>query len=238
MSDFSGKIVLITGASGNLGKAVASAFQNAGARMAIVGRSAERLNSTFENIAESSDHLLIGDVDLAKEDDAEKVARSVYYHFGNIDIVVNTVGVFRGGKPVHEEDLETWELLFRVNFQTTLLMCRSVIPYMLSQNRGKIINTASRNGLLGSANYGAYSAAKSAVIRLTESLSKELIDHKINVNCIIPGTIDTPQNRQSMPDADHSRWVAPEAIADVVLFLASHAARSIVGAAIPVYGRS
>ena len=238
MLDFSGKVVLVTGASGNLGSAVAYAFQNAEARTVLVGRSAEKLNSAFGNMTESPDHILMGDVDLAKEDDAEKVARSAYDHFGHIDILVNTVGVFRGGKLVHEEDLETWELLFSTNLQTTLLMCRSVIPYMLNQNSGKIINTASRNGLLGSANYGAYSAAKSAVIRLTESLSKELIDHSINANCIIPGTIDTPQNRQSMPDTDHSRWVAPEAIADVVLFLASYAARSINGAAIPVYGKS
>ena len=238
MSDFSGKVALVTGASGNLGSAVAFAFQNAGAKMVLVGRSAERLNSAFGNMAESPDHIIIGDVDLTNEDDAKEIAKSAYDNFGRIDILVNTVGVFRGGKPVHEEDLETWEFLFKVNLQTTLLMCRSVIPYMLRQNNGKIINTASRNGLLGSANYGAYSVAKSAVIRLTESLAKELIDHNINVNCIIPGTIDTPQNRQSMPDANYSKWVSPDAIADVVLFLASHAARSIVGAAIPVYGRS
>ena len=238
MFDFSGKVVLVTGASGNLGSAVASAFQNAGARMVLVGRSAEKLNSAFGNMAESSDHLIMGDVDLANEDDARKVAKSVYNHFGHIDILVNTVGVFRGGKTVHEEDLETWDLIFRANFHTTLNICRSVIPYMLSQNSGKIINTASRNGLLGSAKYGAYSAAKSAVIRLTESLARELVDNNINVNCIIPGTIDTTQNRQDMPDSDYSKWVTPEAIADVVMFLASHAARSINGASIPVYGRS
>lgn len=238
MFDFSDKIVLVTGASGNLGGAVASAFQNAGAKMVLVGLSAESLNQSFRDIIGSTDYLLLGDVDLSNDDDARKVASSAYKHFGRIDILVNTVGTFRGGKPVHEEDPEIWDFLFRINLQTTLLTCRSVIPYMLTQNSGRIINTASRSALLGSANYGAYSASKSAVIRLTESLAEELIGHNINVNCIIPGTIDTPQNRQSMPDADYSKWVVPEAIADVVLFLASDAARAITGTAIPVYGRS
>jgi NAD(P)-dependent dehydrogenase (short-subunit alcohol dehydrogenase family) len=238
MFDFSGRIVLITGASGNLGRAVASAFRKAGAKMLLTARSGESLSRSFKSLVGSPDYLLMGDIDLTNEDDAKEVAKSAYENFGPIDILVNTVGTFRGGKPVYEEDLKMWDFLFRINLQTTLLMCRSVIPYMLSQKSGGIINTASRNGLLGSANYGAYSASKSAVIRLTESLSKELMDHNINVNCIIPGTIDTPQNRQSMPDADHSKWVAPEAIADVVLFLASNAARAITGAAIPVYGKS
>lgn len=238
MYDFSGKVALVTGASGNLGSAVAFAFHNAGAKVVLVGRSAGSLERTFGNMAESPECLFIGDVDLTKEDDTKEVASSAYKHFGHIDILVNTVGVFRGGRPVHEEDLETWDFLFRTNLRTTLLMCRSVIPYMLSQNSGKIINTASRNGLLGTANYSAYSVSKSAVIRLTESLAKELIDHNINVNCIIPGTIDTPQNRRSMPGADYSKWVASEAIAHVALFLASDASRAITGAAIPVYGRS
>jgi len=238
MNSISGKVALITGATGNLGSAVAFAFQKAGARMILVGRSAESLSRAFENLSESPDYFLIGDVDLTNEEDVREVATSAYKRFGRIDVLVNTVGTFRGGKTVHEEDMETWDFLFKINLNTTLLTCRAVIPYMIQQNSGKIINTASRSGLLGSAGYAAYSASKSAVIRLTESLAKELTDHNINVNCIIPGTIDTPQNRQSMPDADHSRWVAPEAIADVVLFLASHEARSIVGVAIPVYGRS
>ena len=238
MINISGKVVLIAGATGNLGSAVASDFQEAGARMVLVGRSAESLSRTFGDLAESSDHFLMGDVDLTNEVDVKEVARSAYQHFGHIDILVNTVGTFRGGKPVHEEDLETWDFLFKINLRTTLLMCRAVISYMLSQKSGRIINTASRSGLLGSANYSAYSASKSAVIRLTESLAEELRDYNINVNCIIPGTIDTPQNRQAMPGADYSKWVDPTAIADVALFLASDAARAVTGAAIPVYGMS
>lgn len=238
MTGISGKVVLITGATGNLGRAVAIAFQEAGARMILVGRSAEGLSHTFENLSGSPDYLLIGDVDLTNEEDVREVATSAYQRFGRIDVLVNTVGTFRGGKTVHEEDMETWDFLFKINLNTSIFTCRAVIPYMIQQNSGRIINTASRSGLLGSAGYAAYSASKSAVIRLTESLAKELSDHNINVNCIVPGTIDTPQNRQDMPDADHSKWVDPAAIADVVLFLASDAARAVTGAAIPVYGKS
>jgi len=147
------------------------------------------------------------------------------------------VGAWRGGKLVHETDLADWDFLFNVNLRTTLLCCRAVIPQMLKQGRGKIITVASRDGLAGSAGYAAYSASKSAVLRLTEALADELKASNINVNCIMPSTIDTPQNRASNPGADFSKWVEPSAIADVILFLASDASRAINGAAVPVFGK-
>jgi NAD(P)-dependent dehydrogenase (short-subunit alcohol dehydrogenase family) len=123
-----------------------------------------------------------------------------------------------------------------LNAKSVINCARAVVPGMLAAGRGKIVNIAALAGLSGKANMGAYSASKSAVIRLTESMSAELRDRGINVNCILPSTIDTPQNRADMPKADPRRWVAPEALADVVLFLASDAARAIHGAAIPVNG--
>jgi NAD(P)-dependent dehydrogenase (short-subunit alcohol dehydrogenase family) len=134
-------------------------------------------------------------------------------------------------------DLADWDFLFGVNLRTTLLCCRAVIPQMLRQGGGIIVNVASRDGLAGSAGYSAYSASKSAVLRLTESLAAELKNSNINVNCIMPGTIDTPQNRKAIPNGDFSKWVEPEAIAEVILFLISNAARAINGAALPVYGK-
>jgi NAD(P)-dependent dehydrogenase (short-subunit alcohol dehydrogenase family) len=151
---------------------------------------------------------------------------------------VNTVGGWRGGKPVHEMDLADWDFLFGVNLRTTLLCCRMVTPHMLRQGYGKIVNVSSRDGLAGGAGYSAYSASKSAVLRLTESMAAELKNANINVNCIMPSTIDTPQNRKAMPNADFSKWVAPEAIADVILFLLSDASRAITGAAVPVFGKA
>jgi NAD(P)-dependent dehydrogenase (short-subunit alcohol dehydrogenase family) len=139
---------------------------------------------------------------------------------------------------VHEADPADWDFLFSANVRTTLLCCRSVIPQMLKQKSGRIINVSSREGLEAHAGFAAYSASKSAVLRLTESLAAELKASDINVNCIMPSVIDTPQNRAAMPNADFSKWVAPEAIADVIAFLASDAARAVTGAAVPVYGKA
>jgi NAD(P)-dependent dehydrogenase (short-subunit alcohol dehydrogenase family) len=155
-----------------------------------------------------------------------------------LDVLVNTVGGFRAGTPVHETPVETWDSMMSLNARTAFVVSQAVVPLMMGQGRGVIIHIGARPGLKGAANAAAYSASKAAVIRLTESLSAELRDSGINVNCIVPGTIDTPQNREAMPNADPRRWVAPDSLADVILFLASPAARDIHGATIPVYGRS
>jgi NAD(P)-dependent dehydrogenase (short-subunit alcohol dehydrogenase family) len=157
---------------------------------------------------------------------------------GRIDVLVNAVGGFRAGTPLHETSLETWDFMLNLNARSVFIASRTVIPHMLAQGSGKIVSVAARPGLRGNAKMAAYSVSKSAVIRLTESMAAELKGAGINVNCILPGTIDTPQNRQAMPNADPSRWVKPEALADVILFLASDAAREVHGAALPVYGRS
>jgi len=230
-------VIIITGAMGNLGNATARAFQAAGARTVLVDRSRDKLRGAFASLAESPEHLLAGGVDLSDSTSFGKLVDDTLSRFGRIDALVHTVGAWRGGKPVHETDLADWDFLFNVNLRTTLLCCRAVIPQMLKQGRGKIITVASRDGLAGSAGYAAYSASKSAVLRLTEALADELKASNINVNCIMPSTIDTPQNRASNPGADFSKWVEPSAIADVILFLASDASRAINGAAVPVFGK-
>jgi NAD(P)-dependent dehydrogenase (short-subunit alcohol dehydrogenase family) len=232
------QVVIVTGAVGNLGTATARRFQETGARTVLVDRSPDRLREAFQDIADSAHHLLAGGIDLSNVASLDKLLEQALGNFGRIDVLVNTVGGYRGGNPVHETDLADWDFLFNINVRTTLLCCRAVIPQMIRQGRGAIINVAGRDGLSGNAGYAAYSASKSAVLRLTESLANELKALDINVNCIMPGTIDTPQNRAAIPDADFSTWVDPAAIADVILFLASDAARAINGAAIPVYGKS
>jgi len=158
--------------------------------------------------------------------------------FGRVDILVNTVGAFRAGLPVHETPLETWDLLFGLNLRTSLMAARAVVPVMLRQHYGKIVLVAARAAREGAANMAAYSASKAAVARLTESLAAELKGSGINANCVVPGTLDTAANRQERPDADSSKWVAPETVADVILFLASDAARGVNGASLPVLGFS
>jgi NAD(P)-dependent dehydrogenase (short-subunit alcohol dehydrogenase family) len=237
MQSFS-RVVIITGAVGNVGAATARAFQLAGQRTVLVDRSQEKLQTAFSGVADSAEHLLAGGVDLSEPKSLAKLVDDTLSRFGRIDALVHTVGAWRGGKPVHEDELANWDFLFNVNLRTTLLCCRAVIPQMLKQGRGRIINIASRDGLKGSAGYAAYSASKSAVLRLTEALADEVKGSNINVNCVLPSTIDTPQNRAAQPDADFSKWVEPSAIADVILFLASEAARAINGASIPVFGKS
>jgi NAD(P)-dependent dehydrogenase (short-subunit alcohol dehydrogenase family) len=236
-SQLDGKVVIVTGSVGNLGMATALTLQQVGAKTILVDRSNERLRESYVNLANSPDHLLAGGVDLANPDSLGQVVKTALGRFGSIDALVNTVGGWRGGKPAHETDLADWDFLFGINLRTTLLCCRAVIPQMLRQGHGRIVNVSSRDALAGTAGYSAYSASKSAVLRLTESMAAELKNSNINVNCIMPGTIDTPQNRKAIPNGDFSKWVAPEAIADVILFLISDAARAINGAALPVFGK-
>lgn len=237
MFDFTNRVVIITGAAGNLGVVTARAFQAAGASLVLVDRAPDRLPKLFPELADSPEHFLATSVDLGDVAAVEAMAQEAVQRLGKIDVLVNTAGGYRAGTPLHETPLEDWDFLLNLNAKSVLIACRAVIPQMLQQNAGKIINIASRAALMGEANAAAYSVSKTAVVRLTESMAAELKDHNINVNCIMPGMIDTPPNRQAMPDADYSRWVAPDALTNVILFLASDAACAMHGAALPVYGK-
>lgn len=238
MMDFTDQAVVITGASGNLGSALAHAFRQAGAKLALIDRHVDVLAQEFPDLVHKPDRLLIRSADLTQVDDVETAVTDIVAHFGRIDVLAHTVGGFRAGSPLHETPVATLDFMLNLNAKTVFIINQAVIPHMLRQKSGKIINLAARAGLQGQPNLAAYAASKAAVIRLTESTAAELKLSGINVNCVLPGTIDTPQNRQAMPDADFSRWVKPESLADVILFLASDAARDIHGAAVPVYGRS
>lgn len=238
MYDFGNKVVMVTGAIGNLGAVVARAFQKAGGKLALVDRGEDRLNQAFPDLDDSPDYLLVNCADLMEEGAVEAAVAKAIKHFGRIDVLVNTVGGFRAGVPLHETPINTWDFLMNLNGRSVFLASQKVIPEMLNQKSGKIVSLAARPGLEGHAGMAAYSASKSAVIRLTESMAAELKNQGVNVNCVIPGTIDTPQNRESNPDVAYSTWVTPESLAEVVLFLSSDAARDVHGAALPVYGRS
>lgn len=236
MCNVMGLVVIVTGAAGNLGSAVARAFASAGARLVLVDRAADRLLHLFPEWVDSPDHYLATSVDLTQEEAVRTMVEEVLTRFGRIDVLVNVAGGYQGGTPFHETPWEVWNRMFNLNVRTMYEVSRAVVPTMLKQGSGKIVNVASRSALQGSARQGPYSAAKSAVVRLTETMAAELKNHGINVNCVLPSTIDTPQNREAMPKADPSRWVKPEAIAEVILFLASDAAQAVHGAAVPVYG--
>lgn len=236
--DFTGRVVVVTGAAGNLGVAVARAFQNAGASLALVDRSSDRLPRLFPDLANSPNHLFTPPTDVTDSDSVADAVEKIINRFGRIDALINTVGGYHAGIPLHKTLIDDWEFMLNLNARSVFIVCRAIIPQMLKQNQGRIVSVASRAALAGEALNAAYSVSKTAVVRLTESMDAELKDHGVNVNCVMPGMIDTPQNRAAMPGADFSKWVAPEAIADVILFLASDGARAIHGAAIPVYGLS
>ena len=241
MSDLSGCVAIITGAVGNLGLATARAFEARGASLVLVDRSPTRLAEVFPAAAGSDHHLLQPGTDLTDASSVGQVVENAQERFGRIDVLVNTVGGFHGGPPTHEDDPRNWEKMFTLNVIPTLLISRAVAASMLAQDRssasgGRIVNVASQSALAGAKGLGAYSAAKSAVLRLTETMACELGKSGIGVNAVMPGTLDTPQNRAAMPNADQSKWVAPEAVADVIAFLCSPAARAVTGAAIPIAG--
>jgi NAD(P)-dependent dehydrogenase (short-subunit alcohol dehydrogenase family) len=228
---FDEQVVMITGAAGNLGRAVGSAFAAAGARLTLLDLNADILQRAWPG---ADPRRLLLAADLMDPASVKRAADATLERFGRIDALCNIAGGFRMGPPVHETPAATWKLMLDLNAGTLLNTAQAVVPAMLAARYGKIVNIASMAGLAGGAKMGAYSASKSAVIRLTESMSAELRDQGINVNCIMPSVIDTPQNRADMPDADPKRWVAPEDLAQVILFLCSDAARAIHGVALPV----
>ena len=224
-------VVLVTGASGNLGRAVARAFEKNGARLVLIDRRPEKLAAAFG--AESAARVFAG-ADLLDRAQVERAAGIAIERFGRIDVLCNIAGGFRMGPPVHETPDGDWSFLFDVNVRTLLNAARAVVPHMISSGGGKIINVGAAAALKGVAGMGAYCAAKSAVIRVTEAMAAELRERNINVNCVLPTIIDTPENRAAMPDADPARWVSPDDLAQVFVFLASEEARAIHGAALPV----
>jgi len=238
MFDFTQRVVMITGAAGNLGLAAAQAFQKSGAKLTLVDRAPGRLQKLFPELVDSPNCFFADSVDLTDAAAVEAMANETVNRFGRIDVLINTAGGYRAGTPLHSTTLETWDLMLNLNARSVFIVSRAVIPHLLRQGSGKIVSVASRAALAGEAGASAYSVSKSAVVRLTESMAAELKEHGINVNCVLPGIINTPPNRQAMPDADHRRWVEPESLAEVILFLASDVARDIHGAALPVYGRS
>jgi NAD(P)-dependent dehydrogenase (short-subunit alcohol dehydrogenase family) len=236
--DFSKRVAMITGASGNLGTTLARAYRESGAKLAIIDRHKDVLQKLFPDLVDDEDCYISGCADLTDPDEVGSVVQESVSYFGQIDILVNTVGGYRAGTPIYETDIKTWNFMINLNAGSVFITTKCVVPYMIQQGAGKIVHIAARPGLQGRANMSAYSASKAAVIRLTESASAEVKKKGINVNCVLPGTLDTPQNRVAMPDADFSTWVKLESLANVILFLTSGTARDIHGAAVPVYGLS
>ena len=224
---FDNKTVVVTGAAGHLGRVVAQAFGELGANLVLFDMKE----------AQAGSHLFVK-TDLRDPESIRAAVRKALERHGRIDVLCNIAGAFRMGPAMHETPEEDWDFLFDVNAKSVLHMSRAVVPAMLKAGSGKIVNVGAFAAQRGAASMGAYVASKSAVIRITETMAAELREKNINVNCVLPTIIDTPDNRAAMPEADPGRWVATHDLAAVIVFLASDAARAIHGAAVPVTGLS
>ncbi|MNO83711.1 3-oxoacyl-[acyl-carrier-protein] reductase FabG [compost metagenome] len=226
-----GQVIAVTGAFGNLGLAVAQAAMERGARVVTIGRSAG------VDLPPVLSHALeITGVDLTSFEDAQAAVARIEAECGRLDALVNIAGGFRW-ETLADGDLATWDFLYNVNLRTAACASKAALPLLLKSPAGRIVNVGASAALKAGTGMGAYAASKAGVARLTESLSEELKDRGITVNAVLPSIIDTPQNRADMPSADHSRWVAPEKLAAVILFLLSADASAVTGALIPVTGR-
>jgi NAD(P)-dependent dehydrogenase (short-subunit alcohol dehydrogenase family) len=226
MIGLDGRVVVVTGAVGSLGSATARTLQAGGARTVLVDRSQERLRRAYPGLAEADGHLLAGDVDLSEPRAVAGMVQRALQRFGRIDGLVHTVGGYRGGKTVVEEDPDTWTLLFDLNVRTAVNVCRAVTPAMVAQASGSIVTVASHDARSGRAGHAAYSAAKAGVARLSESLAAELAGSGVRVNCVLPGTLATEANRTALGTA---AGLPPGDVALVIAFLISDAARAVSG---------
>ncbi len=237
MTDYTNKVILITGAGGNLGNNVAKRFFALGANLALLEFDQKKLKAVASQF-EGSDRVKGYKVNLIDNNSVTESIKAIMSDFKKIDALLNIAGGFQMGPKIEDTEDALWEHMFNLNTKSIFLTCRATLPYMIKNNNGSIVNISARAALNGKANMGPYCASKSAVKTLTESLAEENKTENINVNCILPGTLDTPENRSSMPDANFKNWVPLDAISDVIIFLTSENAKHITGASIPVYGQS
>lgn len=230
------RVVVVTGAFGVLGQAVASAFAARGAQLALLDLAIEPHAPPAAGPGGAP--LVLGGVDLSDMEATRRAMVATSMRFGGIDVLVNVAGGFQW-QTLEQGDVETWDQLYRLNLRTAVVCCKTALPALLERSPGSRIVNVGAGAAAGraGAGMGAYTASKAGVQRLTESLAEETRDRGLTVNAVLPGIIDTPRNRADMPDADFSRWVAPEAIAEVIAFLASPEAAAVTGASLPVNGR-
>jgi NAD(P)-dependent dehydrogenase (short-subunit alcohol dehydrogenase family) len=215
------------------------AFLEAGGTVIVTYRAAEEFTaivSAAQRIgATPPDGFLVDVTDSAA---VEKLVADIAARHGRLDILVNTVGAYAGGTNLWETDAKTYDLMLQLNLKAGFVLARAIVPQMIRQNRGWIVNIVSKAAFDHAAGGALYAASKAGALALFDSLAAEVKTHNINVNSVLPSIIDTAANRKAIPGADFSQWPKPEEIARVILFLCSEEARVIHGAAIPVYGKT
>ncbi len=231
MGEFEGRVVLVTGVTGGLGGAVARAFLESGATIAGVSR--ERDHNSFPG-----EKYMGVAADASSPEGAKSAVENVLANLGRIDALAHLVGGFAGGQPTAETTDEVWARMMKLNLNAAFYVMRAVLPSMLRAGRGRIVAVGSRTAVEPAAGLSAYGASKAGLVSLVRTISAETRASGITANVVLPSVIDTPANRAAMPSADYSRWVRPESIARLIVWLASDAAADISGAVVPVYGRA
>jgi NAD(P)-dependent dehydrogenase (short-subunit alcohol dehydrogenase family) len=235
---FSGKVALVAGGTGGLGRAVSLAFLQEGAKVIVTYRNQNEF-SALQSAAGPTASMLEGHaVDVTDEAAVAQLIADILSKHGQLDAMVNTVGGYAGGVKLWELDTKVFDRMLSLNLRTGYTLSRAVLPSMLKQKRGAIVNVAAKAAFDHAAGASAYAASKAAAVAMVDCLAADVKGTGLQVNSILPGIIDTEANRKAMPDADYATWPKPEAIARVILFLCSDDGKVIHGAAIPVYGDS
>lgn len=223
-----GKVLIVTGALGALGKVVAETALARGSRVAGIDHAPSQMSATPERIE-------IGGVDLSDPAQAKTAVEAAAKQFGRLDALINIAGGF-AIETVGDGDIKTWQRMHALNVLTALNTSHAALPHLAASGAGRIVNIGAMGALQAGSGMGPYAASKAGVHRLTEALANEW-KGKVTVNAVLPSIIDTKANRADMPKADFSKWVTPQELAEVILFLASEAASGVTGALIPVSGR-
>ena len=242
--DFSNKVIIITGGTGALGRILIKLFLKCHPKTIVTTYRSEKemqelkadLSNSSQQSSEISTSLEFIKTDVTKDDEIRELISNVFEKYGQIHALVNVVGGYIGGKNITELDESDWDKMIGINLKTAFLISRHVIPKMITSQYGKIVHISSRTGIRAEGNDSAYAASKSGLIRFVESVSQEVKNSNININCILPTIIDTEANRRAMPNADFTRWINPGDLSNVILFLCSDDSKIINGSAIPTYG--
>ena len=237
-SRFSGNSALIAGGTGGLGRAVSRAFLEEGAKVIVTYRKQEELSALQKASGQHASRLRGHQIDVTDQSAVRQLIDRVIAEHARLDILVNTVGAYAAGMKLWETKPSVFETMMALNLRSGYVLASAVVPAMLKQHRGSIVNVAAKAALDHAAGAAAYAASKAAALAMMDSLAEDLRGTGVRVNSILPSIIDTEANRLAIPDADFSKWPKPVDIARVTLFLCSNEARVIHGAAIPVYGNA
>jgi NAD(P)-dependent dehydrogenase (short-subunit alcohol dehydrogenase family) len=236
---FAGKVALVAGGTGGLGRSVSLAFLEAGATVAVTYRKPEEFEALQVAAAESGRPRLSGHaVDVTDEAAVRRLLDELVSQHDRLDALVNAVGAYAGGKRLWETDPKVFDQMLLLNLRSGLTLCRAAVPVMLMKGHGAIVNVASRSAVVHGAGESAYAASKAAAVAMIDSLAADLNGTTVRANSVLPSIIDTEANRNAMPKADFSKWPRPDDIARVIVFLCGDDAKLIHGASIPVYGKT